>query len=1009
MSGQDGSRGYLVQSIIALLKSLDTNDWSEVTIEADSISGKVDIAWRSNDGLEVHQVKSSINQISKSLAKKWAYELESQTDADRYYLTLIGPCSGSVLKMGSHGKVTIPRPKNLDLSGLISETSYLLGRFLENRGYDRYPFNHLEAICNALITKISLLGSEGKTLTKLEFIQQLENWIVSNRPVSNTCWERVCFSNQRGIENAIAGSRLGPKDVDSCPELSMCDDIEQQVEKLNHYFITGDDGCGKSITAWHVAKRFYNKGYIVLRPDYSAKPERLLTDLIFDYPTFLVIDDAQQFTTDFLNRLIEQSSGALKVLFISTSIGGSVHMPAIISPIKAIDEIKKFLLTHRDKTLKVVQQFDSDVSDRYMGESLERRIDLSGREKTPWNFFWVLRGGWKYASRELENLSAYPEAKFLLLEIAVQQVISCDTGVNRDKLIELSKKYLSSEADFDDSLEKLLSFGLVAISDDFFRTKHISYARHILTLCFSYRNQDLWDDLIPVTVESITNPNVSLKGVYWLLITIDLTDATRFGNVKRWQEIYSLIDSRCKTEWAECEWAAGCYYYLLRMFGLSEKKFQSDKHYLQSLMSVECSTSALLCARIANEIINISRNKDERISERQANKFFEQLDYEKLIKFANTMSVNDMYGLSEFLDRVTFYSPHWMKDFILRLDWDRTLSLIEDADPTEYHAVDQLVSIFFLMDYRQGNKANYKYIVDIIPYISKAFEKVPLTTLSDTSDIFMKCLGLGPHFLRGGVAPDDEQLRVAREITSNLSPSCITNSMGNFVSRDLENLARTLSVLSEIDEGFIDEILLSIPHDEFNKSIRRDWVEQSDELQRFLTQFHTGKPRKVAQQWLSQNQKFIEGPLCSILVSISPSTAIEFYEKKRGINLFGKDMRWALTVFATYNLADYDEEKCINILRSEIDKIHDALYRLSLESPGNIVAFFRLLYDLSIELYTQVVNGIKLDDSRALATIERLRKNQPKERENYIRLAKVAIRSGGEIEDVGSGILKALN
>ncbi|EGQ8249350.1 hypothetical protein GUA40_24465, partial [Vibrio parahaemolyticus] len=84
LSGQDGNRGYLVQSIIGLLESLKETGWSKVTIEADHISDKVDVAWHGKDRVKVSQVKSSINQISKANALKWAIELEESCQADEY-------------------------------------------------------------------------------------------------------------------------------------------------------------------------------------------------------------------------------------------------------------------------------------------------------------------------------------------------------------------------------------------------------------------------------------------------------------------------------------------------------------------------------------------------------------------------------------------------------------------------------------------------------------------------------------------------------------------------------------------------------------------------------------------------------------------------------------------------------------------------------------------------------------------------------------------------------------
>src|SRR5687768_2347786 len=114
MGGQDGNRGYLVQALITLLRSLSDNSWESVTIEPDVASEKVDVLWASTR-TRATQIKSSQNQIGKSDAVRWAAELKSSCAANQYELVLVGPTAQSVVEMSSCGGVDIPCPKNLDL------------------------------------------------------------------------------------------------------------------------------------------------------------------------------------------------------------------------------------------------------------------------------------------------------------------------------------------------------------------------------------------------------------------------------------------------------------------------------------------------------------------------------------------------------------------------------------------------------------------------------------------------------------------------------------------------------------------------------------------------------------------------------------------------------------------------------------------------------------------------------------------------------------------------------
>ncbi len=134
MSGKDGIRGYLIQSVIALLESLNDRSWLKITIEFDSESEKVDIHWERPNSKRVVQVKSSKNQIGKADAEKWATDLKSNAAADEYELLLVGSCAQSVVEMGAFDGVSVPPPRVLDIDGLLGQGAHLLDKLLISKG-----------------------------------------------------------------------------------------------------------------------------------------------------------------------------------------------------------------------------------------------------------------------------------------------------------------------------------------------------------------------------------------------------------------------------------------------------------------------------------------------------------------------------------------------------------------------------------------------------------------------------------------------------------------------------------------------------------------------------------------------------------------------------------------------------------------------------------------------------------------------------------------------------------
>ncbi|MCG8884001.1 hypothetical protein G1L02_12650 [Tenacibaculum finnmarkense] len=178
MSGQSGIRGYLLQSIIAVLNSLDDPKWKFITIEPDIGNDKVDILWEYDSSIKVSQVKSSQNQITISMAKTWSNELETNIAADDYELILIGPVNKELSNSTKIGKVNIPIPQFLNLNSLIDQASNQLDKFLESFSVTRLPHFAREVIIESLISKYSGFSTSGTKLSRPDFLQDIRQKIL---------------------------------------------------------------------------------------------------------------------------------------------------------------------------------------------------------------------------------------------------------------------------------------------------------------------------------------------------------------------------------------------------------------------------------------------------------------------------------------------------------------------------------------------------------------------------------------------------------------------------------------------------------------------------------------------------------------------------------------------------------------------------------------------------------------------------------------------------------------
>jgi hypothetical protein len=75
MSGQDAQRGFIYQTIVAMIECLDKTDWDAIKLEPETEDDKVDISfYASGKMLRAIQVKSSRNAFEKSDVERWLNE-----------------------------------------------------------------------------------------------------------------------------------------------------------------------------------------------------------------------------------------------------------------------------------------------------------------------------------------------------------------------------------------------------------------------------------------------------------------------------------------------------------------------------------------------------------------------------------------------------------------------------------------------------------------------------------------------------------------------------------------------------------------------------------------------------------------------------------------------------------------------------------------------------------------------------------------------------------------------
>lgn len=177
MNGQYAIKGYLIQSLVALLDSFQ-EDWRSVCVEPNDESEKVDIIWTYEDGkVKVVQVKSSKNIINYSNAKKWADKLyTSCQNANNHELFLVGYVDSKIKNLSDN---TIDNVRVINKDYSIDDFKDIIitkiNTFYESRGKNIISPQLGLLFARALNTKVLEDSVIGKSIPRSDFENSLLN------------------------------------------------------------------------------------------------------------------------------------------------------------------------------------------------------------------------------------------------------------------------------------------------------------------------------------------------------------------------------------------------------------------------------------------------------------------------------------------------------------------------------------------------------------------------------------------------------------------------------------------------------------------------------------------------------------------------------------------------------------------------------------------------------------------------------------------------------------------
>jgi hypothetical protein len=349
--------------------------------------------------------------------------------------------------------------------------------------------------------------------------------VEPSNPHGSAVWETVTFDGDRGLGPALMGYPLGPSDAAACPRLTEVDTVLAQMKIAYSARLIGEPGAGKSICSYQAAKELAADGFEVLRLFDPQADNVVLKAALPSKHRLYLIDDAHLLKPHILSRIEDQAGPARLVLSTHNAIERVSHRGAITLDAKrAVKMIATALRADLPRTLEAVRLADDEVGERMMNADLGERLDhAESTADRPWQFCFVLGGGWRRSKQAVDSART-ANADLVLAAVAMRQLASRDARAAPGEVVEVCERAGIDAGTVDQGLEWLGRQRLIVGAADC-RTPHQRFASVVLNRVLEGQDKSGREKIATMIEGVLCDPQFPYAGLRVLLHEL------RFGSV----------------------------------------------------------------------------------------------------------------------------------------------------------------------------------------------------------------------------------------------------------------------------------------------------------------------------------------------------------------------------------------------------------------------------------------------------------------------------------------------
>jgi hypothetical protein len=767
-------------------------------------------------------------------------------------------------------------------------------------------------------------------------------------------WEYVSFADQRGIEAAVSGESLGPRDTGACPRLPYFASAKRDLDLLHTVEIAGGSGCGKSITAWQLAADLNHEGWEVLRPTAACKERELsmepATTRTF-WKRVLVIDDTQKFQDGFADRIAERASNRLRVIRATTDFGGEASSAFRLPSKAAVAVLAGEVRRRHTEILPIVRRYDPQVGDGYLDIPLERRIAVAEEANTPWQFAYILRGGWSQAKRALDNLRDFNRTDQLLFCVAVRQIVSLDEGCTPEEAMEGVARLGGDPGSVRDGLD-LLRRQSAILPGLPIRCPHIQAAIVVLHRFLTDRSDPVFPSAVSLLRGACVENRPPLRGVSWLLSELYFTDAFRgVGNFPSAEDVEELVQ-RCCGALAGVE-RRDAAFLLTTLLGHRTLTVQALKPYqdvMRNWIESAEGVSAYALGAMINDLYNADKPAMQLLVRSAApSKIAGQL--------AGARAAEG-YAWGHFLDRLSLAGKEWRISMKAVLPADPIRTFTAALKPWEIGQLDGYLKGITAID----DDLAAECLEAAMPTLQAAFREDPVEAFTDLNDVRWLILGQHPF---GDSTPSRAQRRLSKTMTDAISEERMIAGMCSCRYGDWERYAGLLYWLRRINPRKHKAIVEHLNWERLDARAAELWAKLPREFRLLLNGFVLNRNGDPVRGWIAAHaDKIVE--VDPITASICPEAAVAVTRKGGRLNLAGHNgADWRLQATALWRVGTLERDLAVAVVEADKARIADSLSKLGIMDCEELPVFLEFLEQFAPDFLPGLFQSVDLSVASA--------------------------------------------